>query len=271
MNSSQLVGGAWLVAHYGLGLVMPLTVLSRIGGRRSTQVVEGITTETFVESMRPSASLRGHLTFHLKHEVPHLELLARLFAVVEPQELADWVQEEPSGQYAKRAGFLFEWLTGRELALRTVPAGGYVDVIDARKLVAASPDRTVPNRRWRVRDNLPGTPAFCPMVRQSPEAQRAMALDVPGLLQELALEFGEDVSMRSAAWMTLRESKSSFAIEGEADQSDRIARFADLLARRTGQGGWPLDQAMLAQLQSDILGRPQRARAPFPDQRHLAA
>jgi len=48
---------------------------SRIGGLRSTQVVECITTETFVESMRPSASLRGHLTFHLKHEVLHLELL----------------------------------------------------------------------------------------------------------------------------------------------------------------------------------------------------
>lgn len=234
---------------------MPLPVLSRIGGRRSTQVVDGITTETFVESMRPSASLRGHLTFHLKHEVPHLELLTRLFAVVDPQELSDWVQDEPSGQYAKRAGFLFEWLTGRELALRAGPAGGYVDVIDAQKLVAASPDRAVPNRRWRVRDNLPGTPAFCPMVRQSPGAQKAMALDVPGLLQQLASEFGEDVLMRSAVWMTLRESKSSFAIEGEADQSDRIARFADVLARRTGNGDGPLDQAMLAQLQSEILGK----------------
>ena len=255
MTSSQLVGGAWLMAHHGLELVMPLPVLSRIGGRRSTQVVDGISTETFVESMRPSASLRGHLTFHLKHEVPHLELLARLFAVVDPQALADWIQDEPSGQYAKRAGFLFEWLTGREIDMRAEPAGGYVDVIDAQKLVAASPERAVPNRRWRVRDNLPGTPAFCPMVRQSPEAQQAMALDVSGLLHELALEFGEDVLMRSAVWMTLRESKSSFAIEGEADQSDRIARFADVLARRTGQGDLPLDPARLAQLQSDILGK----------------
>ena len=243
------------MAHYGLELVMPLPVLSRIGGRRSTQVVDGITTETFVETMRPSASLRGHLTFHLKHEVPHLELLARLFALVDPQELVEWIEDEPSGQYAKRAGFLFEWLTGRELALRVEPAGGYVNVIDALKLVAASPDRAVPNRRWRVRDNLPGTPAFCPMVRQSPEAQQAIALDVPGLLQQLASEFGEDVLMRSAVWMTLRESKSSFAIEGEADQSDRIARFADVLARRTGHGDGPLDQATLAQLQSEILGK----------------
>src|SRR5574343_3446 len=190
MNPSQLIGGAWLVAHYGLKLVMPLSMLSRIGGRRSTQVVDGVTTETFVEAMRPDANLRGHVTFHLKHEVPHLELLARLFAMVDPKELANWVQDEPSGQYAKRAGFLFEWFTGRELPLDVEVAGGYVDVIDPQKLVVASPNRAVPNRRWRVRDNLPGTPAFCPMVRLSPEAQQAMALDVPGLLHELASEFG---------------------------------------------------------------------------------
>ena len=255
MNSSQLIGGAWLVTHYGLDPVMPLPVLSRIGGRRSTQVVDGINTETFVEAMRPDANLRGHLTFHLKHEVPHLELLARLFAVLDPKELTHWIQDEPSGQYAKRAGFLFEWITGHELPLDAEVAGGYVDVINAQKLVAASPDRVVPNRRWRVRDNLPGTPAFCPMVRYGPEAEQAMALDVPGLLQSLVLEFGEDVLMRSAVWMTLRESKSSFTIEGEANESDRIARFADVLARRTGQGDWPLNQSTLAQLQSEILGK----------------
>jgi hypothetical protein len=55
--------------------------------------------------------------------------------------------------------------------------------------------------------------------------------------------------------MTLRESKSSFAIEGEADQADRIQRFADVLARRTGEGALPLNNAALAQLQSEILGR----------------
>lgn len=233
---------------------MPLAVQSRIGGRRSTHVAGGITTETYVESMRPSADLRGHLTFHLKHEVPHLELLSRVFAQIEPQELARWVSAEPTGQYARRAGFLFEWLTGRELALDAVPAGNYVDVLDSRNLVAASEGRAVPNKRWRVRDNLPGTRAFCPLIRKTADAQRAMALDVPQLLRGLALEFGEDVLMRSAVWMTLRESKSSFAMEGEADQLDRIQRFADVLARRTGQGSWPLNDTALAQLQSEILG-----------------
>ncbi len=254
MQTDNLIGGAWLAAHTGVELVMPLAVQSRIGGRRSTHVAAGMTTETYVESMRPSGDLRGHLTFHLKHEVLHLELLSRVFNQIDPQELASWVCAEPSGQYARRAGFLFEWLTGIELALDAMPAGSYVDVVSGQKLVAASEGLALPNKRWRVRDNLPGTRAFCPLIRQTPDSQQAMALDVPQLLQALALEFGEDVLMRSAVWMTLRESKSSFAMEGEADQPDRIQRFADVLARRTGQGDWPLDDAALAQLQSEILG-----------------
>lgn len=249
------VGGAWLAATYGIEPVMPLLIISRIGGRRATQITDGVTAETYVESMRPAPTLRAHLTFHLKHEIPHLELLSRLFEKIDPQELAAWIADEPSGQYARRAGFFYEFLTGRELAIGVGVAGGYVDAIDDQKLVAASKGKEVFNRRWRVRDNMPGTRAFCPVIRKTGESLKSMTLDIPALIHDLALEFGEELLMRSAVWMTLRESKSSFAIEGEADQSDRIQRFADVLARRTGQGSWPLDQTSLAELQLEILGK----------------
>ena len=87
--TTDWIGGAWLASTYGLELVMPLRVISRVGGRRSTTGADGITTETFVAAMRPAPTWRGHLTFHLKHEVPHLELLARLFervVVATPRE-----------------------------------------------------------------------------------------------------------------------------------------------------------------------------------------
>ena len=255
MKTQNAVGGAWLVARYGIVLVMPLAIQSRIGGRRTSLLADGIQTETFVEGMRPSANLRGHLTFHLKHEVPHLEMLSRLFEDINTAELVAWIHDEPSSQYARRAGFLYEWLTGRQLEMQVPIAGPYVDVLDDRKLVAASPDQSLPNRRWRVRDNLPGSAAFCPIIRKTSAVEEAATVDLQSLLNDLALEFGEDVLMRSAVWMTLRESKSSFAIEGEADQSGRIQRFADVLARRTGEGALPLGDAALAQLQSEILGR----------------
>jgi hypothetical protein len=169
--------------------------------------------------------------------------------------LESWLADEPSGQYAKRAGFLYEFLTGKELAISAEITGAYIDVLDGSKLVVATPEHSIPNRRWRVRDNLPGTPNFCPIIRKNKDSIQAMSLDVSELINDLAIEFGDELLMRSAVWMTLRESKSSFAIEGEADQLDRIQRFANVLSRRTGQGSFPLNQAALSELQSEILGK----------------
>ena len=255
MTTQDLIGGAWLVAQYGIDLAMPLSVQSPLGGRNKTERVEGTTTETFVEGMRPSANLPGHLTFHLKHEVPRLEMLSRLFDCVDTAELVAWIEGELSGQYARKAGFWYEWLTERALNVHFPMAGTCVDVLDEHKLVAASKVLAVPNRRWRLRHNLPGSPAFCPVVRKTSEVHEALSVDLQRLLNDLALEFGGDVLMRSAVWMALRESKSSFTIEGEADQADRIQRFADVLARRTGVVALPIDNESLAQLQTEILGR----------------
>ena len=92
------------------------------------------------------------------------------------------------------------------------------------------------------------------MVAKTEATQAAADLDVPALLGQLTEEFGEELLMRAAAWMTLRESKASFAIEGEADRPTRIQRFADVMARRTGQGEVPLTDDLLASLQQEILG-----------------
>jgi hypothetical protein len=51
-----------------------------------------------------------------------------------------------------------------------------MDALDARMLVAASPSQSAANRRWRVRDNLPGTAAFCPMLRKARDWMTASAV-----------------------------------------------------------------------------------------------
>lgn len=250
----NLIGSAWLTQRYGLQLAQALTIQSEIGTRRETHAGNGFRRERYVESMRPEPSLKGHLTFHLKHEVPHLQFLARLFHACDQSALTAWFHDEPTGQYSRRACFLYEWLTGKQLETQGASQGVYVDALDEKSVVVASKAKAVMSRRWRVRDNMPGTTAFCPLVRKVPEATSAMALDVPALVEELASEFGEETLMRSAVWMTLRESKSSFLIEGQGDKSERIQRFASVLGRRTGQGGLALTDTALAEIQKEILG-----------------
>lgn len=249
------IGAAWLMREFGIQTMGRLPVISQIGGRRATHNVDGFRQEIFIESMRPITHLAGHLLFHLRHEGMHLEFLARLFERVGPQPIQRWIDLEPTGQYARRAAFLYEWLTGTELTVPPRLGGSYVDVIKkSDRLVAASPDKVVRVTRWHVNDNLPGTRHFCPTVVKTPALLSAAEVDLHALYQALATEFGEDLLQRAAAWMTLRESKASFTIEGEADRATRIQRFADVMARRTGQGAMPLTDAPLAELQQEILG-----------------
>lgn len=249
------IGAAWLAQTYEIRPIGRMPIRSQIGGRRATQIRDGDRLETYQEVMRPAAEPAAHLQFHLRHEVPHLEFLSRLFAKTGPAFVQTWVDAEPTGQYARRAAFLYEWLSGDTLQLPTRLGGNYADAIDSNKLVAASADRIVKVPRWRINDNLPGTRYFCPTIVKTDATSQAMALDVPQLFQHLADEFGEDLLQRAAVWMTLRESKASFAIEGEADRASRIERFAEVMARRTGYGDSPLSDTALAQLQSEILGK----------------
>lgn len=253
-ESTEPIGAVWLVQHFGLQLMGRLPVASQIGGRRSTKIVDGFRLEVYPEAMRPDSNTVAHLQFHLRHEVPHLEFLTRLFQKIGSGVVQTWIEAEPTGQYARRAGFLYEWLTGDFLTIPPRLAGNYVDALDPEKVVTASPAQTVKDQRWRINDNMPGTRHFCPLVVRTEQNSRAMNLDVPHLFAELKAEFGEELIMRAAVWMTLRESKASFAIEGEGDRVGRVQRFADVMARRTGQGEMPLSEFLLAEMQHEILG-----------------
>lgn len=248
------IGAAWLATAFDVPPMARLPVLSQIGTRRSTQVEDGYRLETYPVNMRPVPDFSSHLQFHLRHEVPNLEFLIRLFTKVGAAPVQGWLDTEPTGQYARRSAFLFEWLTGERLQAPEPIGGKYVDAINADLMVAASPEQAVKVPRWRVNDNLPGSSYFCPIVVKTAAVKSAADLDVPYLFSQLTAEFGEALLLRAAAWMTLRESKASFAIEGEADRSTRIQRFADVLARRTGQGEPPLTDAALAEMQGEILG-----------------
>jgi hypothetical protein len=253
VTATDPIGGAWLVHEFALPLVQPLVVQSEIGPRRQTVHHPSYRREVHQEQMRPAAILSAHLTFMLKHEGVHLELLARLFDRIDPRELTEWVNSEPNGRYARRAGFLYEWVTGRELDVRSeLIGGGYVQAIDPGEQLAAT--RGVNVARWRVRDNMPGTSAFCPTVRLTQAVRQALQFDLGRALGKEEAEFGADILRRSAVWMTLRESRSSFQIEGEQDQATRVQRFAAVMETRTGQGNAPLTDEALATLQKEILG-----------------
>jgi len=246
------IGYRWLAKEFGVETVQSFPTSSRIGRSRSSTSTDGFTVVTHLGLARPESTLSGHLTFALKHEGVHLEFLARLFAVLPPALMNAWVNGEPSGQYARRAGFLYEWLTSKQLDFGGVQVGNYVLALPAGAYVTRS--RPTNNARWRVRNNLPGLATYCPTIRRTRLLADFEAYDCLDKLRELEVEFGADIFLRSAVWLTIKESRSSFMIEHEEAQTDRIKRFASVMERYLGEGVDPLADEFLARIQSGILG-----------------
>jgi hypothetical protein len=252
MSAVTSVGLKWIAATLHLNPVQPLAVESGIGPTRRTVVLDEVRQETYPPAFMPAPSIGEHLKFALKYEVLHLEFLARLFQVAGPDPIEAWIRFEPSGAYARRVGFLYEWLTGLRLAVDDTPSGNYVDALDAEHYLVAGKGTNVP--RWRVRDNMPGTREFCPIVYRSQGVQASATYDCAKALRDLEVVFGADILLRSAVWLTIKESRASFAIEHEEKKVDRVRRFATVMETRCGIGGDPLQQSTLEVLQKEILG-----------------
>ncbi|MEB8475222.1 Fic family protein [Acidithiobacillus ferriphilus] len=246
------IGYRWLAERYNVSAVQPFRAQSAIAGSRATVREGGYVREFYTPVARPANTLAGHLAFALKHEGIHLEFLARLFEVAPAADLEAWIAAEPTGQYARRAGFLYEYLTGRQLAFPGVATGNYVTALDEKTYLTAS--QPVNNPRWRVRDNLPGTRDYCPLVLRTARVRQAEQYDCAQHLADLEVEFGADVLQRSAVWLTIKESRASFAIEHEEQHVDRVRRFAAVMEQCCGQYEEPLSEGALGALQAQILG-----------------
>lgn len=248
-----LLGFHRLAELYGIQLVQPLFSRSRLGPVRQREATDGRETRTWTAAYQPADNFRGHFEFGLKYERLSFEFFSRLFQRVDPQDVVAWVKDEPTGSYARRAAFFYEWFTGRQLAVPdTAPNVGYVDAIDAAQyLVAQRPDRV---RRWRINDNLPGSRDFCPVVYLGPQEQREWLYDVAAGVQLLDDTYGPELLLRSAAWLTFKESRASFAIEHEADKQDRVKRFAAAIGTYSGHMDDPMAPEQLLTLQQAVLG-----------------
>jgi hypothetical protein len=198
---------------------------------------------------RPPDTLEGQLVFALKWEGIDLGVLAALFKAVEPNEIAAIARATPTGAFARRTWFLYEWLTGRGLDVPDPGKVRVVAVVDPEQQVGLR--KGVPSPRHKVIDNLPGTRGFCPMIRWTPDLRAAVAKGLDARAREIIGRTRKDLVTRAAAFLLLSDSKSSFAIEGERPSSARAARWA----RAIGEAGaHPITIDELERLQRVVIG-----------------
>ncbi len=238
-------GLAALIDAYGLAVPVPLT-LAAVGARHKTYVANGW--RIFTPRHAPSATLEGHLTFALKYEAMDLAVLKRLFLASGSSPIEALVRATPTGGYARRIWFLYEWLLGDRLDLPDLARGSYVDALDPA-LQFAGRSRNSP--RHRVRDNLPGTPAFCPLVTRTRKLEALIASGLADRARTIAADVPADLLARAAAFLLLQDSRASYAIEGEAPGQNRIQRWGRAIR---DAGKRPIDLDELLRLQQIVIG-----------------
>lgn len=127
---TQYLGQKWLAEKFQVEPAQAFAVVSKSGNARRTVERNGTREETYIK-VDAKPNLRTELTFALKHEVVNLEFFSRLFDVLNGSELEQWLLDAPTGAYARRAGFLYEWLTHRRLIVPEGLGGNYVDALDS--------------------------------------------------------------------------------------------------------------------------------------------
>lgn len=238
-------GYSALIGAYGIRVPLPRT-LSATGEHHRVRNEDGW--RILTPRHAPPPTLAGHLTFALKYEGLDLAVLKRLFQATGSHAIAALVREKPTGSYARRLWFLYEWLTGERLDLPDASLGAYVPVVDPEQQWVTEGELSP---RQRVRNNLPGSPAFCPLVFKTPALEAFAGMDLLRRAQAAMAEVPRDLLARTAAFLLLKDSKASYAIEGEHPPHDRVQRWARAIGE-AGRHAITLDE--LLRLQAMVIG-----------------
>ncbi len=245
-EAAQLAGYAALFERFDLQVPLP-SRLSAIAERHHPWSTEDW--QLFTPRHAPENTLAGQIQFALKWEGVQLGLLAALFRAVAAEDIAAIIGKTPTGVYARRLWFLYEWVTGQTLPLPALGKVRAVPVVDLELQFALAKGTMVP--RQKVINNLPGMPAFCPMVRRTEKLDQYAKQQLSQRAREVAGSTHPDILARAAAFLLLSDSKASFWIEGERPPAQRVARWGQAIGEA---GAVTLTLAELERLQKIVVG-----------------
>jgi hypothetical protein len=254
----ELAGYSWLIKNQNLKCA-PIHHHSQIGTQMiRTETPDGRVREIFRKSYAPAERPMDHVAFALKYDGMNLDVLQKVFSGIATAEMAKYLEEAPQAQHSKRIGFLYEFLTGRELSV-SERTGNYVPAIDSEMYVARRDSEFV--GKWRVNNNLLGTAEFSPIIRRTQAVAGIEETDWAEMVASNLRTFSDETLSRAVSYLYFKETKSSFEIEREEPSPDRARRFVAML-KAGGQVENPFSAEALRSVQNAIV-EPRFAEAGF--------
>jgi Fic family protein len=224
-KEAGVIGLSRLVEELGLRVPAPAVRSEAIRGGRRTKISGDSILEQYPLSYAPT-DLLGHIRFAMRYEPLDVGVIAAAFQKIPRPEMENWVRSEYIGKYVRRAWYLYELLTGNTLDVPDVPPTNNVLLLDPALHVTTAGTRI---RRQRVIDNLLGDRGYCPTIRRTEALEAAMARGLEAEAKKIVEDCDPIVLRRAVHYLFSKETKSSFAIEGEKPSSERTERFLQAL------------------------------------------
>lgn len=222
------IGYQWLCRQFKVN-PMPYHVESYVGktSRKSREEL-GRLIEVYPQGQHRAETIFDHLEFGLKREGLHLSLLREVLPRLPLQEVTAYVSSKPSGIYARRIAYLFEFFSGQRLPFEDMRMGNYVDLMD-RELYFTRPGTR--QSRWRIMDNLLHTLDFSPVLRRTPAIQTERDQELHARCAKAIQEVPPEVFRRAMRFLYAKETRTSYAIERETPTQKRAELFMAQLER----------------------------------------
>ena len=217
-------GYAYLLENFGLtGMPHWHTSFVSSSGTHRSKVQDGAIEDIYPTRYWPGEKIGDHLEFALKYDGVNLGLLAQIFEHVPQGELTEYIKSRPTGKYARRIWFFYEFLTGKQLSIDNITSGNYVDALEAKEYYTVQNGDKSP--RHRIVNNLLGPHAFCPVIRRTEKLSKLDLTDLRKKCEDIVIAYPPELLRRALSYLYNKETKSSFAIEHIKPNASRTEKF----------------------------------------------
>ncbi len=240
-----LVGSGAVIDALKLSVPLP-NMLAMISEKHRKYEKSGW--RVFTPRHKPNETLYGHLVFSLKYEGINLLFLKKLFEKIEEKVIENMIKNEPLGQYSRKIWFLCEWLMSKTIQVPDLKEGNYIPLVD--ESLQYGIEKGTNSIRHRIRNNLPGTVDYCPMVNKTKKLDNYIKEDLSKKTIGIVHGLHNEILLRTSAFLLLKDSKASFNIEGETPSSTRASRWGRVIGQA---GSKPLSKDELLRLQQIVI------------------
>jgi len=200
--------------------------VTSVGIHRS-KVQGAFTEDVYPCKYWPGDSVGDHLEFALKYDGVNLSCLSMIFNAVDKIELREYIESSPTGKYARRIWFFYEFLTGEKLPVKKLTKGNYIEALESGDYYTLLPGKRV--QRQRIMNNLPGRKEFCPIVRRTDKLRKMDSVDLHKRCEDIVAFYPPELLRRALTYLYKKETKSSFEIEDIRPNASRREKFIALL------------------------------------------